>query len=167
MNNKVIIAIVGVIALLLIVGGGIFFVSNNSSGENSEIEEEQVGETIENISADELGLEMEVSDDQRKVRFIFNNLDGIKSIEWSATYEADIPPAERIEGSTGKVTQQFGGDTTIKSSQSVYETDFKDLGTCSAGRCRYDTGVTEVSIVVKIVKDNGKVYQAEETFPLE
>jgi len=42
-----------------------------------------------------------------------------------------------------------------------------DLGTCSSGTCKYDKGVTEVSVVIRINYANGEVGVAESKISLE
>lgn len=156
------------VIILLLVGGGVYILSFQNKASVQEkvaIEEEAIGM----LSPEELGLEMEtdIKDGVEAVKFIFNNVKGIKRIEWQAAYDADIPPAQRVEGGDGKVTQSFSGEKNITPEETTYETEYKHLGTCSSGRCRPDTGVTQVQLIVKVIKIDGKVYQSEKTFDLE
>lgn len=166
-EKKTLLIGIAVIALLL-VGGGVYILSSQNKAavqEQAAIEEKTIG----TLSPEELGLEMEtdVQDGVEAVKFIFNNVEGIKRIEWQAAYDADVPPSQQIDGGDGKVTQSFSGEKNISSGERTYETEYKHLGTCSSGRCQADTGVTQVQLIVKVIKTDGKVYQSEKTFDLE
>jgi hypothetical protein len=156
MNRNLIIGIVAVL-LLLLVAGGVFFLSNRSE----EPEEEVVAEEeLPKIDSKELGLTIIPSSDKQYIQFKITNLKDIKHLEWEFTYDADAPDTGDGEG--GRVTQGFGGEADIDSGEKEYVSDKRELGTCSTGgKCRFDTGIEKVDLILKITKKDGKVYQSE------
>jgi hypothetical protein len=46
------------------------------------------------------------------------------------------------------------------------DTDFREFGTCSAGKCRYDNVTSDVTLVLKVTKKDGKVYQVKKIVKL-
>lgn len=162
-NKKLLIGIV-VVVLLVVAGIGIFFLSGRS-----EEPEEEVGIAAENLpkmDPQEIGLEIVPSSDQRYIQFKVTKLDGIKHLEWEFTYDADAP-ADLGNGEGGRVTQGFGGEADIDSGESEYTSEKRELGTCSTGgKCRFDTGIEKVDLIIKVTKTDGKVFQVEDSLTL-
>jgi hypothetical protein len=156
MNRNLIFGIV-VVVLLLLVGGGVFMLSNR----NEEPEDEGiVEEVLPKIDAKDLGLQIIPSSDKRYIQFTVMKVKDLKHLEWEFTYDADAP--DTGDGESGRVTQGFGGEADIDSSASEYTSDKRELGTCSTGgKCRFDTGIEKVDLILKVTKKDGKVYQAE------
>ena len=157
--------IIGVLVVLLLVGGGYYFFTAGSTpkAEETATEEEM---TIEKIDAKELGLSMSVTPDKKKVRFAIEKAKGITSLEYQITYEADSTAAERSEGGESRVERGITGEVKIKSGDEKYESEWLDLGSCSRNVCKYDSGVESVKLTLKINKDDGKIYEAEQTLEL-
>ena len=131
---------------------------------------EQVIEEIPAIDPEELGLGITVKPDNKYVKFLISNIKDVKHIEWEFSYDADIPLSDREDGAdpNQKVTQQFGGEAEIDSSDSSYESVYRELGTCSTGgKCRFDTGIEKVDLVIKITKSDGKIFQSSISKTLE
>lgn len=152
----------GIIAVLLLVSGFMIF-GNRSKPAPEQTTEDQ---TIQTISAEELGLTLTAKPDKKAIKFKIEKLEGIKAIEYELVYEADSTAAEQSEGGEPRVQRGITGDTEIKSGKSSYESEWLDLGSCSKNVCRYDTGVEEVSLTLKLTKDNDKIYQAEKSLEL-
>ncbi len=166
MKNKQLL-IVGVVVLLLVVGGGFFFVRN--SHQDDEVENTQTfEEDAISVSPEEVGLKLTTKNNKREIKFSVSALKDVKTIEWDFTYDADIPPEYQEEGGSGKVTQRFGSSEPVDvAGKSSYESQYREIGTCSSGRCRFDTGVEEIHFVLKMVKTDGKNYQVEDSISLE
>lgn len=166
MKNKSLL-VIGAVILLLLVGGGyyFFFANKSSEGTDEDISSSIQDESIPVLSAEELGLELMASSDKRKVKFIIGNASDIKRIEYELTYDADIPKDQQLEGGEGKVTRALTGDVDLEG-ESTYESEFLDLGTCSSGTCRYDTGVESVTLILKVTKNDDKVYSSEASLEL-
>lgn len=147
MKNRRNLIIAGVVILLLVVGGMVYVLSsrNSSPTQISVSEEEEV--VVEPIDPEEIGLTLTSLMDGKKVLMQVENTDDIQSLEYELSYhsEGDIP-----RGAIGQVT--------VKQGQPVRQEIV--LGTCS-DTCHYDTGVTDVKLIVKVTKTDGKVYQAE------
>lgn len=157
MDKKIVIGIVAVVAVLLI-GGGFFFVSSR----NAPVEEESGFEeqVLPKIDPKELGVEITTTDDLKYVQFSMSKLKGVKHIEWEFTYDAVAP--DTGDGGGGMVTQGFGGEADIDSGKSEFVSEKRELGTCSTGgKCRFDTGIEKINLIIKVTKDDGKVYQAD------
>lgn len=163
MKNKNL--IIGVIvAILLLLVGGFFFLSKKSTQKTADTTTTQ--EQVLAMKPEDIGLEIQARTDKKAVRFVANKLDGVKNLSWEFFYDADIPVAERAEGADeGKVTQSFVGETELNGDSS-YTSEYRELGTCSSGRCRYDTGVESVKLLLKVTKEDGKVYQVEDELTL-
>lgn len=162
-KNKVVLIVIGVVAAIAVLAGGYFFLaSRNATDEDTGFIEEQI---VEKISAEEIGLTMEAKSDKKAVKFLIEKADGIESIEYQVTYEADSTAAEKSEGGEPRVQRGITGEARIDGG-STFESEWLDLGSCSKNVCRYDTGVSEVMLTLKIVKSDGKVYEVEQTLEL-
>lgn len=157
MKDKKVIIIVGVIAFVLLIGGLFAFSNKNSSTQQTEETQSMVEDDIyPTISPDSLGLEMQAVKNKKYIQFMVNKPEGIENIEYEILYDAIS------EGN--QVSQGLGGEIIkdqIKNGKIVIE---RELGTCSTGgKCRFDEGVKEVKVVLKVTKSDGKTYQAEKT----
>lgn len=163
-KNRTFVIIVGIIAgLALLIGGWLFLVNkSNSAGEEDGFIEEQV---VERISPEEIGLTMEANNTGKAVKFMIEKADGITSIEYQLTYEADSTAQEQSEGGEPRVQRGITGEAMVDGGSS-FESEWLDLGSCSRNVCRYDTGVESVTLTLKLVKDDGKVYEVEQTLEL-
>ncbi|HUQ85012.1 MAG TPA: hypothetical protein VM077_01700 [Candidatus Limnocylindrales bacterium] len=153
----------GVVAVLLLVTGYLLFVGKPKVKEESVVEDL----TVQTISAEELGLTLTVKPDGKAVKFEITKLNGIKSLEYELTYEADSTAQEQGEGGEPRVQRGITGDAKVESGKSTYESEWLDLGSCSKNVCRYDSGVKSVSLTLKLNKDGGKILQSEKTLKLE
>lgn len=158
-NNQI---IVGVVVVLLLVSGFLIF-GGKSKAKPQDTTQDQ---TVQKISADEIGLSIEPKSDKKAVKIKIEKASDIKSIEYELTYEADSTVQEISEGGESRVQRGITGDGKIDG-KSVYESEWLDLGSCSKNVCRYDTGVKSVSLTLKIIKNDGKIYQAEKSLDLK
>ncbi len=162
-NGKIMAALV---AVLLVVSGYLLFAGKPKVAEEPVAQDQ----SLKSISAEELGLTMEASPDKTKFKFVVAKIGDIKTIDYDIVYEADLPLSEQVEGSEPRTQRQIGGQITedeIKKGNGKYESKWIDLGSCSRNVCKYDQGVTSIEMVLKIVKSDGKIYQAEKTLELE
>lgn len=141
-DKKILGAIAAVVLIIVAVGAYFVFSKNSSNTAGSGQEEEQ----ILTMSPDEIGLSIVMSDDGKKVIMRVDKVEGIKSLEYQLSYtsEGDIP-----RGAIGNV--EVTGEPIEKEIV---------LGTCS-DVCHYDENVKDVKIIVKVTKEDGKVYQVE------
>lgn len=172
-NTKFLVGMI-IILVILIIGGGFFFLyvrnnvaqsANDTSSSSSGQSQEQ---TVGTMQPSDIGLQMVLRSDNQAIKFTADKLDGIKTLEWNFTYQADIPLQDQSADNAGsKVTQEFGSDSPVNvEGKSSYDSVFRELGTCSSGHCRYDTGITSVQLVMKVTKVDGSVYQISDSINL-
>lgn len=158
MQNKNVYIPLGVVIFLIVAGGGYFlFFSNTSKAPEqvSQEEDQQEEVVVPTISPDDLGLTFQARNDKRAVKFTIAEIKGIQAVDYEISYLAkgDIP-----RGAIGHIE--------VKPGDKRIETNYIDLGTCSSGRCKYDEGVREVKLILKIVKTDGKSYSSEKSLDL-
>jgi hypothetical protein len=164
LQNKTTLITVSIIVILVLIGGGVLLYKNKTS--TTKPEPTQQSSVVEKLSASQIGLKIEASSDNKKIKFAIDKLTGIKAVSYELTYEADPSAQEQADGADQRVQRGVVGDAKFNSGDSSYQSPWLDLGSCSSGTCKYDVGVTSVKIVLKITKDNGKVYQAEKSLEL-
>lgn len=147
--NKKLLPILGAAALLVLVAGYFLFFAGKSSNEGGPTVSEQ---NIPTISAESIGLSLKPGSDGHRVIMTVTKTDDIDSLDYELSYTAkgDLP-----RGAIGHVD--------VKKGQTVNQDIY--LGTCS-DVCHPDSDVTNIKIVVKVNKSDGKVYQAEATTEL-
>lgn len=150
--------IAGVLVVLLLVGGYFLFFAKSKSASNVTAQQDQV---IQKLSNEELGLKLSISPNKEQVKFLISKATGIKSIEYQLTYEADSTADEIAQGGDARVQRGITGSSSVDSSKDSFDSGWLDLGSCSKNVCRYDKGVSSVNLTLKIVKNDGKTYQAE------
>ncbi len=151
-------AAVAVIILLII--GGVFYVvySQNKSTEFSNPNGTTSDSQVQTITAEELGLVITVRPDNLAVKFKLNKADDIKHVDYQITY------MHVVEDSPDPVSEGVTGEMNI-AQDGITETDYRTFGTCSA-TCRYDKEVSDVKLVLKVEKKDGKIYSLEQAIPL-
>ena len=147
--------IVGVVVVFLLVGG--YFVISKSKTKPQDVVQDQ---TVQKISAEVLGLELTANSTKNEIKFSISNAKDIKSIDYELVYEADSSAADIAEGGEDRVQRGVNGHADL-SGEKKYESEWLVLGSESAGTKRYDKGVESVSLTLKIVKKDGKIYSAE------
>ena len=161
-NKGVVIAIV-VVLVLLLGGGGFYFMSSKNKAPAQEEQADQTDQVL-TLSPEEIGLTVDPKSDKKAVKIKIDKASDIKSIEYQVTYEADSTAQEKAEGGDPRVQRGITGQADIKGGS--YESDWLDLGSCSRNVCRYDTGVEKVDVTLKIVKKNGKTFEAQTSLDL-
>lgn len=163
MNNKTIYMIVGVVLVVLLAVGG-FFVFGSKATTTEETE--QAIESIPSITAEEIGLMLELTPDKKNVILKIAKLASIKKIEYEITYDADSrDPEARKEGI--KVPRGFNDEKEITDTSTPYESKEYFLGTCSTGACISDNGIGNITAIVKITKTDDSVYESKASLASE
>lgn len=158
--NKKIVIVVSIIFLFFAVGAGVTFfllsqeptVSTNTLNGTQEIKK---------ISASDIGLEIKVRQDKKGLVMTLSNLDGIDSVEYSISYDAEVED----EGETITVPRGVEGSPINASGQSKISKDL-DLGTCSRNVCKYDKVVSDVTVTIRVNYKDGTVGGLEEKISL-
>lgn len=152
--------IIGVIIVIVLAGGGYFLASSKTNPSTQQ--QTVVDNSVHTITPGQIGLKLEASSDNHKVRFSIANASDIQSIEYELTYNANSTAQEQSEGAEAQVQRGITGTANIKSGSSSYQSSWLILGSQSANVVRYDTGVTGVGITLKITKTNGSIYQVQD-----
>jgi hypothetical protein len=156
--------IIGVVVLIILIGAGFFVLSKNNA---PTTEDQTVSDnTVQTLSPSDIGLKLEASSDNHKVRYTISNASDIKTIEYELTYNANATAEEQSEGADDQVQRGITGTATVNSGSGSYQSSWLILGSQSANVVRYDKGVKSVSITLKITKSNGKVYQVQDKINL-
>jgi hypothetical protein len=141
----------GVLVALLVVGG--IFAATRGGGSESEDDDLSIGAGLPELSPEDIGMEVTVREDGRALMFELTKADDIEKVEYTIEYEAQTEEGVANQGIFGEMN--IGKDGITK-------TDFREFGTCSAGRCRYDNVVSDITINLKVIKKDGKEYQVQE-----
>jgi hypothetical protein len=147
-RNAVIIAAVVIGLLVLVVGFVLFLEKSSNQAQNSQTAlPTQV--PIPTLSPDSIGLTLVESADMHKATMKIVNTSDIASVDYQLSYNAQVSGQQVPRGTIGHVD--------VKTKGQVISQDMI-FGTCS-DVCHYDTGITDVKLIIKVTKTDGKVYQ--------
>lgn len=149
-NPKVLIA-AGIVVLVLVVG--LFLVimigKSNSSNQTANAEPTQI--PILTLQPSDIGLSFAPAANMQKGTMTITKTSDIASVDYQLTYTAIVSGEPVARGTIGHADVKNKGQEI---SQAMV------FGTCS-DVCHYDTGITDVKLIVKVTKIDGKVYQVE------
>lgn len=156
MKNKTV--LIGVLALivLLLIGGYLLFFAKQAAPPRSPLPAQEE-ETVETVLPQDIGLEFTLRPDMKAAKFTMQ-AQGITSVEYQISYTKEVNGEEVPEALIGEARPTTGND--------VIGIDYREFGTCSAKVCRYDRVVSDVTLILKITKTDGKILQAETTLTL-
>ncbi len=147
--NKRILIILGGLVILLAGGYFLFFANNtNKQATTPQIQEEN----IPTISAEEIGLTLKPGSDGHRVVMQVAKTDDINSLDYELSYTAK-----------GNIPRGVIGHVDVKTGEKVSREIY--LGTCS-DVCHPDSEVSNIKLIVKVNKSDGKVYQTQTTTSL-
>lgn len=155
-RNKKLLAAVAVF-LVLAVAGGVFLFSRQNNSLSRPSDDIIEDSDLPMLSPEDIGMEVTVRKDGKALMFELTKADNIELVEYTIEYEKEIDGETVPEGIFGMM--EIGKDGITK-------TDFREFGTCSSGRCRYDNVVSDIKITLKVTKKDGKEYQVEKTVKL-
>lgn len=153
-DKKVLVAIVLVLVLAI---GGIAFLMMRGNTPAAPSDEITAGSDLPTLSPEDIGMEVTLRKDNKAVMFELTKADDIKKVEYTIEYEAQTDEGTANQGIFGEMNIADDGIT---------KTDFREFGTCSAGKCRYDDVVSDITITLKVTKKDGKEYQVEKIVKL-
>jgi len=151
-KNWIVWAVVG-LGILAILAGLFFFVYSSKKSQKSPLID--LTQQVLTLSPDSIGLTVAFRADNKAMKFTVGNASGINSIDYQISYTKNVKGDNVPEGLIGTVDMNPGDKTA--------GIGFREFGTCSSGVCRYDTVVSPVTLTLKVVKSDGKVYQVEKT----
>ncbi len=155
-RNVIIASIVGAVVIIgLIVA--IFLVnkkssSNNQTDQNSNSNNQ---EQVFTLKPSDIGLSLSAITTGKfagnGVEMTISKLDEITAIDYELSYT-----------STGSIPRGAIGHIDVKPTDTTIDQQMA-FGTCS-DVCHFDTGVSDVKITLKVTKNDGKIYQVEQTY---
>ena len=151
MKDKKVLGLIGGV-LIFLLGGYFLFFANKTSTKTPATQEFQQQE-IPTISAEELGLSLTAGADKKRVIIEITKTSDLKFLDYELSYT-----------SKGNIPRGAIGQIEIKNPGKPIKQEIP-LGTCS-DVCHYDEGVSDIKLILKVTKDNGKVFQAEKRLEL-
>lgn len=158
LKDKKILSVLGIIVAVVLIGGGLFLFLNNSSSDSNPSDELIDTSDLPELSPEDIGMVVTVREDNRAIMFELKKASDIEKVEYTIEYEAQTEEGIANQGIFGEMN--IGKDGITK-------TDYREFGTCSAGRCRYDDVVSDITINLKVTKKDGKEYQVRKIVKLE
>lgn len=151
-KNKKVTAII--LAVLLLIVGGVFFVTRNQA---SNPDDGMVSRNLPKLTPAEIGMVVTVRKDNKALMFELTKAQDIKHVEYTIEYDKEVDGEKVPEGIFGVMNIAEDGIT---------KTDFREFGTCSSGKCRYDKVVSDIKITLTVSKSDGKDYLVEDIVKL-
>jgi len=158
LRNKKVYAAVAVFLVLAILGGVFSLVRHSSTEKVAEDASMIATSNLPTLKPEDIGMVVTVSKDKRALMFELTKADDIKHVDYEIDYTKSLDGEDVPEGILGEMNIADDGIT---------KTDFRDFGTCSSGVCHFDTVVSDIKILLKVTKKDGKVYQVEQTVKLK
>lgn len=161
-KNKIIIAVAAVVVILIV--GTIAVFATRSKSPNMASNSSNATQ-VKTMQPSDVGLQLSIApNDKQTVVMDITKLNGIKSVEYDMTYDA-----EEKDPDSGQVLSVTQGVSTNGTPVKVHPGDSKlerkiYLGTCSA-TCRPSKVESDVKFVIKINFSNGEIGQIEDTLP--
>ncbi len=153
-------AIIAIIVIVLVIGGGaLYFLAKKTPPKPQQTTQQQSADDIVlTMTPEDLGLTTTIRDDKKAMKFQMTNIKNIQLVEYQMSYTKEINGEQVPEGLIGEVKINPGDSTAGIA--------YREFGTCSSGRCRYDKVVSSIKLTLKVTKTDGKVYQVEKTVDL-
>ena len=161
MNKKLIIIHSSVLVVVVHLGVGAYFLTSTPDEDNgNQLDDENYTE----IQPEDVGFGYTLRPDGSGIVLTFDKLEGVETLEYDLSY------TKEIEGKDGSVEAPGGvpGEVNV-SGKSSYESDI-DFGTCSSGRCIFDTIVSpQITIIVRVGYEDGTtgIFQVEVPYEVE
>jgi len=148
LKNKPVVIAIGVVLVVLVLLIGLFLFFNKSASNKSNQDQSAYPTQvpIPSISAESIGLTLKLGIPGQTVIATVANTQGISAIDYEFSYTAK-----------GNIPRGVFGQFELTKKPVTKEIK---LGTCS-DKCHYDEDVTNIKIVLKVTKEDGKVYQSE------
>ncbi len=145
MQNKL--ALIGIGAVVIVAAiAGFIFLNNTKKAEESGTPESVEEQAVE-IKPEDIGLELTPSDDLTEVVMEITDVSKFNSFEYEMNYDAEVEGEVVPRGAIGS-GEINPGETSIKRSVTI--------GTCSAGKCKYDKGVKKISFIIRLNLKDGQ-----------
>ena len=151
-RNLLIVGGIGLVLIIAVAGFILFSGKPSNQAQNAQTAlPTQV--PVPTLAPDAIGLTLVESSDMHKATMKIANTQDIASVDYQLSYNAMVSGQQVPRGTIGHVDVKTPGQPI---SQDMV------LGTCS-DVCHYDSGITDIKLVVKVTKTDGKIYQVETT----
>lgn len=151
MKNKYLIIIA--IALVVLIGGGVLILSSGKKVAPAPIVQAPAEEVVSVMKPEEIGLSLTASAGNKEVIFEVSNTKDISGLDYELSYTSK---GDISRGAMGQVSITQPG---VKVSKRI------TLGTCS-DVCHYDQDVSNIKLILKVVKTDGTASQVEKSLEL-
>jgi len=145
MQNKLALLGIGAVVIVVAIVGFIFF--NNSKKAEQAGTPESVEEQAVTIKPEDIGFKLSPSADATEVVMEITDVSKFNSFEYEMNYDAEVEGEVVPRGAIGS-GEINPGETSIKRSITI--------GTCSAGKCKYDKGVKKISFIIRLNLKDGQ-----------
>jgi hypothetical protein len=147
----------GIVVLVLIVGLVLVVMmgkSNQTSNQAANAQPTQV--PVLTLQPSDIGLSFSPDASMQRGTMTITKATDIASVDYQLTYTAMVSGQPVARGTIGHVDVKSPGQEI---SQAMV------FGTCS-DVCHYDTGITNATLIVKVTKTDGKIYQVQLPVPV-
>jgi hypothetical protein len=158
LKNKKVLVASGIVVLILVLGGvGLLVLGKNSSAPAQQTaNQDQAQAPVLTLQPSDIGLTFVPDANMERGTLTIAKTSDIASIDFQLTYTAIVAGQPVARGNIGPLAIKNKGQAV---SQSIV------FGTCS-DVCHYDSGISDVKLIVKVTKTDGKVYQVELAVPV-
>ena len=154
-NKFVLIGAVVIVVVLIAVYFLVLGKTKNKTETQVPITAEEEAITMQ---PEDIGLELSASKGNKEVVMKISDVSKFSSFEYEMNYDAVVNGETVARGAIGS-GEVKSGDTSITRSITI--------GTCSAGKCKYDLGVTKVSFLIRLNLKTGKIAIVQKDLVLE
>jgi len=157
LKNKMVLIAAGVVVLILVLGLVVFMVLGKGSATNNQAANaEPTPIPVLSLQPSDIGLAFVPEASLQKGTMTITKTSDIASVDYQLTYTAIVTGQPVARGTIGHVDVKNPGQTITQSMV---------FGTCS-DVCHYDTGITDVKLILKVTKTNASIYQVELAVPV-
>lgn len=157
LQNKL--ALAGIVAVIVVVGiaGFLFFQNSQRSAQIVETEETVEEQAIE-MSPEDIGLTLAANADNTEVIMTIEDTSQFDSFEYEMNYDAEVDGEMVPRGAIGSGEVEPGESSITREIT---------IGTCSSGKCKYDTGVTKIGFIIRLNLKDGQTGIVKDELTLE
>ncbi len=158
LKNKMVLIAAGVVVLIIVIGIVAFLVlgkGSTNSVANQAANAEPTPIPVLSLQPADIGLTFTPDANMQRGTMTITQTADIASVDYQLTYTALVSGQPVSRGTIGHADVKTPGQTITQ--QMVF-------GTCS-DVCHYDIGISDVSLVVKVTKTDGKIYQVQLSVP--
>lgn len=152
-KRVLVVAGVAVLALVLIIVGVFLMMRNSNSSQDAGQGIAPTEVPVLSLKPEDIGLSLVEAANMQTATMTITKTSDITSVDYQLSYNAEVTGQSIPRGTIGHVDVKTPGQTV---------TQKMVFGTCS-DVCHYDTGITQVQLIVKVTKTDGKIYQVQLT----